>query len=82
MSDFKSNNFNDTEKDIFKSRKIKEYKNKKFIEKKDLLIREIPLTIFIENYEILTLMRLKRKKQRTDYRIFSSRRNNSEGITN
>ena len=61
MTEFKSNNFNTAEKDIFKSRKINEYKNKNFREKKDLLIRELPLTIFIGKYELLTLMRLKEK---------------------
>lgn len=51
------------QKKIFlKVEKLKNIKIKIY-RKKDLLIREIPLTIFIENYEILTLMRLKEKSK-------------------
>ncbi|MCC3144341.1 formate dehydrogenase accessory sulfurtransferase FdhD [Halanaerobium sp. Z-7514] len=63
MDDFKANNLNKKENNIFKKRKVREYKNGDFKDKKDILIRESPLTIFIEGHELLTLLCLKEKTE-------------------
>ena len=44
---------------IFKQIKIRKFKINKFIESEDILIKESPLTIFINDYQFLTLMILK-----------------------
>lgn len=46
-------------KDIFSSIEIRKFKINKFIETEDTVINESPLTLFINNYQFLTLMILK-----------------------
>ncbi len=46
-------------KDIFEQKNIVLYQRGKCLEKEDLIINESPLTIFINKYELLTLMVLK-----------------------
>jgi FdhD protein len=57
-SDFKKENLIKN-KDIFEQKNIVLYKAGKHMEKEDLIIKEFPLTIFINKYELLTLMVLK-----------------------
>jgi FdhD protein len=46
-------------KDIFEKKEIALYKTGECLDKEDLIIKEFPLTIFINKYELLTLMVLK-----------------------
>jgi FdhD protein len=46
-------------KDVFEQKNIVLYKSGNRLEKEDLIIKEFPLTIFINKYELLTLMVLK-----------------------
>lgn len=46
-------------KEIIKRKNIRRFKINKFIEQEDLIIRERPLTLFINGYQFLTLMVLK-----------------------
>lgn len=46
-------------RDIFIEKEIRKFKINKFMGEKDLLIKESPLTIFINGYQFLTLMILK-----------------------
>jgi FdhD protein len=45
--------------DIFAKEKIRKFKIDKFIESEDLIIKEEPLTLFVNGYQFLTLMILK-----------------------
>lgn len=47
--------------DIFKTEKIRRFKIDKISEEDDLLIKESPLTLFINGYQFLTLMILKER---------------------
>ena len=42
--------------EIFTSEEIRRFKINRFIDSKDLIIKESPLTLFVNGYQFLTLM--------------------------